>query len=273
MKVFLIFFALLIDLTSCVIHPEPDLKFERMIIIKNIISKCLVGKESITIFAMETSRNFSKQQNKMYQIIELVKPVYVFNSIDETLAEKINDMGNELEVPSTTKSYFVMSENISSLSRNLKLFSRVNTNGQWIFFLMNFQMIEVHNLLKTAYKNYRMLNLLIVFFDLESLMYVATYNPFKINKNSHGEVFSLQVNLENLQQIVQNVDNFFDKKVGNLQGYPLNVSYYSELSVLNTFLDFEMFEVFQRKLNCTFNYVQTRDSAFGLRLPNGTLTG
>lgn len=274
MKFLSFFFVSVINTVFSAIYPESEPTFERMLAVRNIMVKCLTGKESITMLKVESLKNFSLQQNKMYQIVESIKPVYVFNSINETSVKTINDMGNELEVPLTTKSYFLMSENIHLMTRNMKFLSQLNTNGQWIFFLMNFRKSDVENVLKFAYSEYKMLNLLVFFLDLDSTIHVATYNPFKYNENNvRGEVFSLQVNLENLSNILINIENFFDKKVANLYGDSLNITYCPEISVMNTFLDNEMFDVFKRKLNCSLNFVPTQDLVFGSRLPNGTLTG
>ena len=100
-------------------------------------------------------------------------------------------MGSELEVPLATKSYFVMSENIYLMSKNIKFLPRLNANGQWIFFLMNFRNSYLENLLKHAYAEYKMLNLLAFSFDLDATTHVVTYNLFKLNrKKFHGEVAS-----------------------------------------------------------------------------------
>jgi hypothetical protein len=121
--------------------------------VKAVMTKCLNGKKSIIIFKVENSVNFTQQEIKIFQVIESIKPVIAFNNrFDETLVEKINGMGSELEVPSVTKSYFVISVNVKLITKHLKLFSRVNTNGQWIFFMMNLQKTQVENLLKFAYE-------------------------------------------------------------------------------------------------------------------------
>jgi hypothetical protein len=274
MKFLAILFILHFRGVFCKLQAEQQPAFDRMMVIKNIMTSCLSGKESITVFKAENSRNFEKQQTKMYQLIGSIKPVFVVNNINETSVETFNDMGNELEVPSTTKSYFVMSENVETLTRNLKLFSRVNANGQWIFFTMNTNKAQVEDLLIRAFDSYKMLNLLVFSLDIKSEMHVSTYNPFtEDNRNTRGEMVYFPISQENLPIIVENLKNFFNKKVSNLHGYPLNISYSTDVSVLNSFIDFEIFEVFKRKLNCTFNFFRTRDSMFGSKLPNGTLTG
>jgi hypothetical protein len=93
MKFVLILLFVIVSTECCSNHLEP----QKMPMVKAVMTKCLNGKESITIFEVENSVNFTQQEIKIFQVIESIKPVIAFNNITEALVDKINDMAKNLK--------------------------------------------------------------------------------------------------------------------------------------------------------------------------------
>jgi hypothetical protein len=241
---------------------------------KAVTNRFLNGQRSITVFDVEESSFLPA--NEILQVLGTITTVKIFSEINEALVAKINDLGGELELPETTKGYLTMSESIETVKKNLKFFSKINTNGKWFLLLLNVKKIEVESLLISAFISHKMLNILSVFSDENFDFYVSSYNPFSIDESGQrGSVWTEKLENGSMKETLSFVDKIYEKKTENLHGFVLKASVIDESrsSKLNSILNIEVFDVFKRTLNCNFNFIETRDGLFGSRLPNGTFTG
>lgn len=234
---------------------------------KNIVESFLQGQDSVTVFKDDKSKDFYRSE--IIKAIQTIVPVLVYDGINEDLADKIHDMGDELNVPSMTKSYLALSESSEWINLNLNLFSKVNTNGKWIFFLVNFEEDKAEILLENGFKKHKMMNILLFFIDRRANIFVASFNPFdRLNK-----FWLMKVKFKNLPEILDKVKKVFEKKVENLNGFELKVSTFYEASKTSDILNEPIPELFKKALNCNFKFSETSDGIYGSQLPNGSFTG
>lgn len=251
-------------------EPEhPDLIF-----LDNIMTKFLENQESVTFFDIDQSITLKIHTIMILKILQSILPVKVYGGLNKALAENIHDMGNELSIPSTTKSYFVISMSTDLFFDKLRLFSQVNTNGRWFFVLVNVEQTQVKSLLTSAWTAHKMANILVLYLDKQYKMFIESYNPFKIKDKQRGTFWNSVVNYQNIPAILKMVENIFETKVRDLQHYKLKAAYFSDISYLNSILDKQMMEVFEKTLNTKFTFVGPRDGRYlGTRQPNGSITG
>lgn len=240
---------------------------------KAVTEKFFHAQRSITVFNVDETKTL--KTNQILQVLETVAPVKIFNYINENLANKIHDMGEELDLPKTTTGYFIISESIEKVKQNLKFFSRVNTNGKWFLLLYNVKKTKVESLLITAFENYKMLNILSVYLDEISKLYVSSYFPFEINGVQRGKIWTEALKHKTLLEILYQIEEIDNKKIANLHQYSLKVSVVDKKlkSEIYDVMDSHIFEIFQKTLNCNFKFIASRDGSFGSRLSNKTYTG
>lgn len=273
MRLFLLLLPVVISFSYCRIEPETDAT-QRWMLLESIIRKFVGNQASISIFDIDNTDILSRRKSVLHRIINAITPVYVYKGLNESLARKITDMGDELEVPSTSKSYVVMSASTNLVARKLKCFASINTNGKWIFTLVLVDSADVDALLIKAWNEFKMANIFVIFSDIQSNLFVKSFNPFRLRENQHGTFFNEAVNMETLSKILRKVDGIYDKKVRNLQNYPLKATMFKETSDQNEILDMEMKKIFEKILNTNFTIFQPSDYKYhGTRLPNGTFTG
>lgn len=239
---------------------------------KDIAKTFLSGQESVTVF--NANRLRENYPNGVLKAIEAILPLLIYDEVDEVLVTKIHDMGDELNLPSMSKSYMVFSESTDWIALKLNLFSRINTNGKWIFFMSHIEKREAEILLKKAFEKHKMLNILTIYVDKQLRIFTASYNPFKLdNQGKRGKMWSREVKIENLSKVLEKVDKVFEKKVGDLQGFELKVSTFYEPSKISDFLNEPMPDLVEKALNCKLKFVRTEDGNFGTRLANGSFSG
>lgn len=196
-------------------------------------------------------------------------------------------MGNELVSPSTTKGYVVITGSLIILKESVIRFARINTNGKWMMFLIDLEISKAKTLLKEAWTNYKMINILVILVDLKQYKFtVLSYNPFILNDDeSRGQFWNMELNAATIEEAVKNIDGIYERKVKNLHGFPLNVIMF-ELKVVTPkpildgnsvrykFLDGVLAQMFQSYLNCRINFMPPRDNTnAGIRHSNGSFTG
>lgn len=235
-----------------------------------LLRKFLVNQESITIFSVYKSSELLGIKRVYLKILASIAPLIIYDRIDEALVEKIHDMGTEISLPSTTKAYFALSPSASLITQHLKFFSGINTNGKWVFAMRAVDQTEVDKVLQTAWTEHKMVNVLILFWDSNSKMFVKSYNPFvRMNR-----FWTFEVLHENLDVILTKVENVFEKKVTNLRDYNFRATKFLDGFVHNNINDQEIMFIFEKVLKTKFILVPVRDAAGrGVRLPNNTFTG
>ncbi|CAO1436671.1 unnamed protein product [Diamesa hyperborea] len=195
-------------------------------------------------------------------------------------------MGDELVSPSTTKGYVVITGSLIILNESVIRFARINTNGKWMMFLVDLEISKAKTLLKEAWTNYKMINILVILVDLKQYKFtVISYNPFILNDDeSRGQFWNLELNSATIEEAVKYIDGIYERKVKNLHGFSLNVIMF-ELEVTSKpildgnsvrykFLDGVLAQMFQSYLNCRINFMTPRDNTnAGIRYANGSFTG
>lgn len=74
-----------------------------------------------------------------------------------------------------------------------------------------------------------MLNVLAIFVDRQSNIFIASYNPFEMDKNRKRRRMSTsEVEQENMHQNLNKVHKIFDNKMKDLQGFVLKFSTFLE---------------------------------------------
>jgi hypothetical protein len=239
---------------------------------KYIVDLYLNDQSSVTVFNSNGAKRL--QNDIIIKAMEDVLPATIYTEINDALVEKIHDMGDELNVPSTSKSYFAMASSVDWFYSKLDLLSKVNTNGKWIFLLVNVEKEDVELLAVSSFKNHKMLNILMIFIDSQKGVFLSSFSPFRINNQGRrGEIWTKEVNLQNLDDILSKVDRICEKKVEDLQGFELKVATFYEASKISEILDRPIPFLFKKFLNCEFKYYETPGNTYGSRLENGSFTG
>lgn len=239
-----------------------------------IIEAFFVDQESVTIFNVDKSLELREQESSVAKVIQGIAPVMIYDELCDELAVKISDMGEELDLPSTTKSYLLTTASIDLMTKYLPLFAKINTNGKWIFAMIDIKQSEIESILVKAWVEHHMANIVVLMF-FEDEMRVMSFNPFELHNNKHGTFWSpSEVTSENLSDILEKLEDIFDGKVRNLQNYQLFATRFLEISEHNKILDKEMMKVFETTLNTKFVLTSSLDGEYhGNRLDNGSFTG
>lgn len=243
-------------------------------LVESIVRKHLSGHESVKVFDLDKTLSLDYEM-QILRTLQSVTSVTIYEGINETLTESFNDMGDELNVPSTSESYFVLTTSSGLLVENLNLFSRINTNGKWIFTLIRVKLSEVDALLVSAWRDHKMANILVLFSDNEARFYIKSYNPFVMNRGTLGKFWTAEIKHDNIEMILKQIENIFEKKLTNLRDYQLTASIFFDTFKHNRMLDYVMLDVFEGSLKTKFIFAQTTDgsNSRGNQLPNGTFTG
>lgn len=191
-------------------------------------------------------------------------------------------MGFELNSPSITKSYLVISQSPQLVMKNLKLYSQINTNGRWMFVLVNAKQSEIKALLIESWRSFKMVNILALSISGSELI-AMTFNPFKTN----GEIWTKNVTVDEIESVSVYATDLLERKIKNLDGFVLNFTIFeSEASATPVYdetkqfivryedVEGEMAGMFGKYLKAKINYVTPNDSfQMGFRQPNGSFTG
>lgn len=218
--------------------------------VERILRPLLKHQDSVTVFKVipDNSLTLLKNHDAALQMIQSLVPVKVFDGIDESVVSMFHDMGDEYNSPSTIKSYFVLTDSTEELNQNLKFFSKINTNGKWIFALIGVNSRQVELLLMEAWNVHKMTNILALFSDKHSKTFIKSYNPFNRSGSEFGSFWTSELNNETISMVDQ-IKNILQRKVTNLQNYPLKASIYPNKFQHNQILDETMKEVFEKALN------------------------
>lgn len=222
---------------------------------ETILHAFLTKQDSITVFNVDQSLDSTTYDDLVLQMMQSIKPVRIFDGMNEEFVKKYNDMGDELNLPSDTKSYFVLSTTTELLRSNLHFFSRINANGKWIFVIVNVDPKSVELLLINAWNEHKMANILVIFSDSHSKVFIKDYNPFKLVDGQHGSFWTSEINEKYILYISKHIENIFEKKVTNLHNYPLKASFYHGQFDYNRKYDEEMSRIFEKVLNTQFSIV------------------
>lgn len=222
---------------------------------ETILHAFLTKQDSITVFNVDQSLDSTTYDDLVLQMMQSIKPVRIFDGMNEEFVKKYNDMGDELNLPSDTKSYFVLSTTTELLRSNFQFFSRINANGKWIFVIVNVDPKSVELLLINAWNEHKMANILVIFSDSHSKVFIKDYNPFKLVDGQHGSFWTSEINEKYILYISKHIENIFEKKVTNLHNYPLKASFYHGQYGYNRKYDEEMSRIFEKVLNTQFSIV------------------
>lgn len=273
MKLSIIFVAIFCNYTSCSFVVESE-NSQKLVFIETILRRFLTHQSTISIFNVDNSLSLQKRESSVMRLVQSVAPVIVYDRLNEALVMKINDMGNEMNVPSTSKAYFILTTSHDVIKNHLELYSKINTNGKWIFLMIDVEALHVESLLITAWATHKMANILVLQSSSRSDLIVVSYNPFELKGNQYGTFWKSDVNEKTIGTVLERVGNIFRSKVRNLQNYPLKSSQFQDNSVQNQILDKEMVNVFQKVLNSKFTFIQPFHGQYhGTRLQNGSFTG
>lgn len=241
--------------------------------LEKILETFLVHQESVTVFNFDKSFYLREQESSVVEVIQRIAPVMIYDELWDEMVERINDMGDELNLPSTTKSYFSTTADIDLMKKHLPLFAKINTNGKWIFAMINIKLSEIESILVEAWVEHKMANILALMVAGDE-MRVVSYNPFELHNDKHGKFWSVEVTSESLSGILNKLENIFDAKVKNLQNYKLKATKFFDISENSAILDNEMMKVFEATLNTKFVIDALPEGQIhGYRLSNGSFTG
>lgn len=249
------------------------------------------NQKSVTFFNdnNDTCRDEKASASKLVVLKSLHKTssVIFYNDLNLKLALNIHDMGFEINSPSITKGYLFLSRSARRTTKSLGLFSKINTNGRWIFVLSEVEVSEIKPLLIKAWTKYKMLNILIFLINISHEKFVlASFNPFELNGRKRGKFFIQNINHETIDVILNYSLGMLDKKIKNLHGFGLDFGMFPSETTASpvydsnkTFVKYEdldgkMAEMFGQYMNAKINYILPPDNyEIGFRLPNKTFTG
>lgn len=274
MNLFSLLSPVLISYVYCSIKPTVDLS-ARWGLLRNVYED-FIGNEqaSIAVFDIDTNKAADIRKDALHKVLNSIRPVLVYDDLNAEIAEEISDMGGDLDSPLTSKCYVAMSTSTALIEDNLKFSAKVNTNGKWIFTMIEVTSADVEALLIRAWSVYMMTNILITYSDLNSDLFVKSFNPFELNGKQHGKFYTQAVQDETLPEIRKELDNVFRRKVRNLQSYPLKATRFPEPSGQNAILDEEMQKIFKTMLNTNFTVFEANEGKFSrIKHPNGTFVG
>ena len=212
----------------------------------------------------------------------------VYHGLNDTLVDQINDMGDELVSPSTTKGYVAITGSLSILKQSVMWFENINTNGRWIIFLTDLNLEDAKDFLKDTWTNNKMLNILIIMaYTKQQKFNVISYDPFILNDDeTRGQFWNEEVNTDTKIGVLNYIDGILKAKVKNLHQYPLKVIMFeSEMTAIPIYdnngkikhykyIEGIVVQMIQRYLNCSIEYLQPRDnSSMGFRALNGSVSG
>lgn len=161
-------------------------------------------------------------------------PVIIYNKWNLELVRQISDMGFELNSPSVTKGYLVISQSSRLISDNLKIMSQINANGRWIFVIINAKISEIKSMLIDAWSDFKMINNLVLLIDWnQQQLMVISYNPF-----TEQEKFWIEkVSMKTIADISACTTNLLNKKIKDLQGFTLNFTMFESESTATPIKD------------------------------------
>lgn len=265
------FVCLNIAFVCAMIQSEHDNSKE--VLLKGVITKFLENQECITIFSVDESKVFNEHKTYVIRYIQSIVSVIVYNRLSEGFNENKSGIGDELNVPSTTKGYIAIATSTKVMIEKLHLFSRINPNGKWTFAINAAEQKEVQLLLMVAWVKYNMANILVFFRDKYLNAFVTIYNPFAKNGEQRGNFWTSEINHNTISSVLEVLENNFENKVRDLQQFSIRASYYSDPSKANKILDLEMISVFEKVLNVKFSLFLPRDGKFMGTQKNGEFTG
>lgn len=240
------------------------------------------------MFDIDKNKDLDCIKNEVIKSLHSTVSLIVYDGLHDTLVHEINDMGDELVSPSTTKGYVVITASLSILKQSVMWFENINSNGRWMIFLTDLELKDVKNFLKDAWTNNKMLNILIILIDIKQLKFnVISYNPFILNDNEkRGQFWNEELNADTKAIVLNYIDDIFGTKVQNLHHYSLKVIMFeSEMTAIPIFDDNRnithykyiegvVIQMIQSYLNCSIEYLKPRDNGrMGFRAPNGTISG
>lgn len=273
MRLFFLLLPVYISFAYSGINPVLDSTY-RWKLLESVIRGFIGNQASISVFDIDKDRSLDSRKDVLHQVLNAITPVFVYDGLDSILVEEISDMGGELENPLKAKSYVAMSASTALIDENLKHFARINTNGKWVFSLILVTSEEVEALLIKAWTTFRMANILAIYSDLVMDLFVKSYNPFQLKGEQHGVFFTESVNIETLLAINKELIGVFERKVSNLQQYPLKATKVPETSEQDVILDTEMKKIFEKILNTNFTIFESSEGKFQrTRFPNGSFIG
>lgn len=240
------------------------------------------------MFDIDKNRDLDCIKNEVIKYLHSTVSLIVYDGLNDTLVSVINDMGDELVSPSTTKGYVVITESLSILKRSVLWFENINTNGRWMICLIDLKIQDVKDFLKEAWTNNKMLNILIILINSKQLKFnVISYNPFMLNADeTRGQYWNEELNADTKAIVLNYTDDIFGTKVKNLHHYPLKVIMFESLMTAIPIFDDNrkithykyiegvLVQMIQSYLNCSIEYLKPRDNGrMGFRAPNGTVSG
>lgn len=266
--------SILINFACCKIAPQNDLA-NRWILLEAVL-RAFIGDDqaSISVFDIDKDLLVDVRKDLFHKDLNSIRPVFVYDDLDSGLAEQITDMGGDLDNPLTSKSYAMMSTSTILIEENLKNCAKINTNAKWIFTLIEVTSSDVEALLIKAWQRFKMANILITYSDHDLNLFVKSYNPFKIKEDQHGAFWTEHIKDETMETIFKRLDRIFEKKVRNLQNYPLKAVRFPKISEQDEILDSDMKKIFETVLNTNFTVFETTEEKFvTTKYPNGSFTG
>lgn len=130
---------------------------------------------------------------------------------------EFHDMGAGIEDPSINKSYMVFVDLMETFFKFLFKFTKINSNGKWIFIFDNHTVEDVTLVFEEAWNKYTMLNILGVLVIDQKLQF-CLYNPFQFNSKGVRGVFHYFEFYE-----WNKADEIYKDRLNNLYGYPMRV--------------------------------------------------
>lgn len=130
---------------------------------------------------------------------------------------EFHDMGEGIGHPSIIKSYMVFVDLLDTFFGFLLKFSRINSNGKWIFIFDNHTLEQIEYVFEEIWNKHKMLNILGVLFKDQRLQY-CFYNPFQFNSKGVRGVFHYFDFYE-----WNRANEIYNKRLNNLYGYPMRV--------------------------------------------------
>lgn len=224
----------------------------------NSLNSTVLKKENVLqilesfLFDQDSLYLFHENENFVGEILKnayALKPTYVFSYLNQSLVDKITTMGrNEMVQPRTTKAFWRFNNNKTKLLSNLKYYSKISTNGKWIFFLRDFNSLDdAKETLIKAWMDYKMSNILLFYFHGHFNYTLTFYNPFDRSENANGKFWDFEVKVDNKLEILKRLDKTFHRRYGKkLRNFQLvKAALTKNYGYGKYFLDMEMSRLFE----------------------------
>lgn len=234
-------------------------------LLSEILEKYLLDQESVIFFNIKTTNgtlgNYTIKEAYFLSNLAKIRPVIVYKGLNQSNVDRLSDMGNEMKQPSTTKSYLSITAYKPHLLNSLKYFSKINTNGKWIF-IVAMKSEDVKDVFIKAWQDYQMSNIMFIFEKSYNKFHIAMFNPFDRSESSYGKFYEIEINKKNLNSILNLIEEFSRRYGRKIINYELKKLTVFGDGGFNSILDNQMEDLFDFAMKIKMKNIQIGQLTF-----------